>query len=246
MSRIIKAQKQDDHSELRQHLFPRLENEDSLDEALTKKQNNNFKPAFVQAITDSQKGTFERFVDGNEDAPESDEDEVNLEEQHANELKEEFLKGFAEGENSGMLSEKQRVEPAIAALKTSVEELRKCRESMAKQFEKACVELAIAIAEKIVCHEVAINRETIVDVLRNALEQVGGSEILEIRLNPSDLQVIQNASRSLRDLKGENASLEGDNAVNSGGCLIKTDFGCVDATIDHQLEAVTEALREKF
>ena len=246
MSRIIKAQEQNDDSELRKHPFPRLENEDYLDEALTKRQNDNFRPAFAQPITDSQEGTFERFFDGNEDAPKSNESEVDLEERHANELKEEFLKGFAEGENSGMLSEKQRVDPALEALKTTVEELRNYRESIVKQFEKACVELAVAIAEKIVCHEVSINRETIVDVLKNALKQVGGSEILEIRFNPSDLQVIQNADRSLRDLNGENASLERDDAVHSGGCLIKTDFGCVDATIDHQLEAVTEALREKF
>ncbi len=246
MSRIIKARVPGDGIELSQHSFPRLEKIDGRDGALTKTQDHDFKPAFAQVITGSREGAFDRLFDGNEDAPEPDEPGVNLEEQHANELREEFLKGFAEGESSGILSEKQRIDPAVNALERSVEELGNLRKSMVKQFEKECVELAIAIAEKIVHHEVSVNKETVVHVLKNAVTQICGSGILEIRVNPADLEVIQNAGLSLEDLKTESTSLEADNAVHSGGCIIKTDFGCVDATIDHQLEAVIEALREKF
>ncbi len=245
MSRIIKAQESADENGCGLHLFPQLADMESSTELLKKEKLNDFIPVCPQDVQDSGKGQFGASFQESKEAPASDPTEEDLAENHANELKESFSKGFVEGENSGILSERHRVEPALEMLQAAVLELRKCRELLIADFEKSSVELAIAIAEKIVCHEVSINQETVVDVLKRAATQTGGNEILKIRINPSELQCIEEAGLSLSDLTSENATLEGDSAVPSGGCVIETDFGCVDATISHQFEAVAEALREK-
>ncbi len=246
MSRIVKTQDSVDEDRCRPHLFPQLAGEESENVPLSKEKCDNFVPGCTQVLEDPKKGEFAAFFQENKGESVSGQREADLAEKHADELKESFTKGYIEGENSGILSERQRLEPALEALQASAEELRKCGRSLIAHFEKASVELAIAIAGKIVCHEVSINKMTIVDVLKKATKETDGNEILKIRINPSDLQFIEEAGFSLSDLRAENATLEGDSAVPSGGCVIQTDFGCVDSIMDHQLEAVAEALREKF
>jgi flagellar assembly protein FliH len=256
LSRIIKARESDDENGFRPHLFPQLVDGESAKEPFRKEKHDEFMPVCPQTPQDSKKGQFDALFpedsgpseSGPEDSgpSESGPSEADLAEIHANELKESFSKGFVEGENSGILSERKRLEPSLETLQASAEELRKCRESLIAHFEKASVELAIAIAEKIVCHEVSVNKKTIVDVLKKAVKETDGGEILKIKINPSDLQFIEELGFSLSDLKAEDATFEGDSAVPSGGCVIQTDFGCVDSIIAHQLEAVAEALRDKF
>jgi flagellar biosynthesis/type III secretory pathway protein FliH len=246
LSRIIKAPESIDENSCAPHLFPQLVDGESAKELLPGDKHNDFRPVCPQAANNSNKGRFDVLFQENEGPSASDQSEADLAEIHANELKESFSKGFIEGENSGILTERQRIEPALEALQASTEELKKCQTSLIAHFERASVELAIAIAEKIVCHEVSVNQKTIVDVLKKAANETDKSEILTIRINPSDLQFIEEAGCSLSDLRAENATLEGDSAVPSGGCVIQTDFGCVDSIIDHQLEAVAEALRDKF
>jgi len=245
LSRIIKAQESADENGCRLHLFPQLVDMEPSTELLPKKKCHDFIPVCPQDFQDSEKGGFDASFQEDKESSASDQTEADLAEEHANEVKESFSKGFVEGENSGILSERQRAEPALDMLQAAAVELQKCRESLIADFEKASVELAIAIAEKIVCHEVSINQKTVVDVLKKAANQTEGNEILKIRINPSELQFVEDAGLSPSDLTSENATLEGDSAVPSGGCVLETDFGCVDATLSHQLEAVAEALREK-
>ncbi len=245
LSRIFKAQEPLDDG-CGHHPFPQLGDEESLEKALRKANGDDFLPVCPGAAKDSKGGEFEQSFQRSGGAPESGESEVDLEQEHANALKEAFSKGFVEGENSGSLSERQRIEPALEALNASVGDLQRYRDSLSAHFEKASVELAIAIAQKIVCHEVSINKQTIVDVLKKAAKETGGSEILKIRINPSDLQVLQEEGLSPSDLNALDATLEGDSALSSGSCVIETDFGCVDATIEHQLETLEEAFRERF
>lgn len=246
MSRIIKARESVNENGCRPHLFPQLVDGESAKASLRKEKHDDFMPVCPETLQNSKKGRFDALFQEDRGPSKSGPSEADLAEIHAGELKESFSKGFVEGENSGILSERQRIEPALAALQASAEELRKCRESLIAHFEKASVELAIAIAGKIVCHEVSVNKKTIVDVLKKAVKETDGGEILKIKINPSDLQFIEELGFSLSDLKAEDATFEGDSAVPSGGCLIQTDFGCVDSIIAHQLEAVAEALREKF
>ncbi len=245
MSRIIKTQKSGHEDDCKRHLFPRLENGRLL-EAPISRENGNFRPICSEAADELGEEGFERLFKTDGDLVGGIGNPPDLEGKHADELKEEFSKGFVEGENSGVLSERQRVDPAIRALEASVLELQECRKSLVKHFEKASVELAIAIAEKIVCHEVSTNKQTLIDVLKAAVDQAGRNEVLEIRLNPADFELLEDAGFSPSKLNAENASIEEDNAVSCGGCVLKTDFGSVDAMIEHQLEAVSEALREKL
>ena len=246
LSKIIKVRDSLDEEHCRPHCFPRLQEGEAEEDTPVEQKIKKFNPIYPKEPQVAAVEGFEAlFQKEEEEVAEPHQDEPDLAEKHAEELKESFSKGFVEGEKSGSLSERQRVEPALEMLRASAEELRQCRESLIARFEEASVELALAIAEKVVCHEISINKGTVVDVLKRAVKANDGNEILKIKINPSDLQYIQETGLSLSGLNAEHATLEGDDAVQSGGCVIQTDFGYVDAMIDHQLEAIAEALRDQ-
>ncbi len=249
MSRIIKRHNFVNEATCKLHTFPNLGGDGSAEGLSAANGKADFEPICSGARQGLVHGGFEAlFHEKEPSAPlERHDIEAALAEKHAAELEEAYSRGFVDGEKEGILSERKKIEPVFEAFRGAILELGRCREALVSDFEKASVELALAIAGKIVCHEVSMNKETVVDVLKGTMKETGGSEIIKIRINPSDFQTIKDAGLSFPELMVDNTGdgvLESDGHVSSGGCVIETDFGCVDARIEHQLEAVEEALRE--
>lgn len=102
------------------------------------------------------------------------------------------------------------------------------------------VELALAIARRIVRREVALDSELTVAMARVALERLGDSTSVTIRLNPDDYETTAGRREAL--LPGSHVTVVPDTAVSRGGCLVQSDFGYVDASIDAQFQELARAL----
>ena len=107
------------------------------------------------------------------------------------------------------------------------------------------MELALAIARKVVCREIEVDKEVVVCVAREALAKVEGPGRIIIKLNPSDLRYFNETNYQISEMIGniDNVTLESDDSIQSGGCVIDTDLGEIDARIEHQLQAVEESFR---
>jgi flagellar assembly protein FliH len=64
-------------------------------------------------------------------------------------------------------------------------------------------------------------------------------------MNPSDLQLISETKHQFSELIGniDNVTLEAEENIQSGGCVIETNLGEIDARIEKQLQAVEESFR---
>ena len=111
------------------------------------------------------------------------------------------------------------------------------------QIEKEVAELALAIAQKVICREVATDKETVVCVAKEALAKVDDPGNITIKMNPADLQFINETKYQLANLVTDVNSItfEGEESIQSGGCIIETELGEIDARIEKQLEAVKES-----
>lgn len=159
-----------------------------------------------------------------------------------------FLQGFRKGEKAGLKSGMKEFEAVLRDFRQALVQLFKVKEKIHVNMEKESVELALAIARKIVCHEVATNKEVVLSVVREALKKVMGHEKIKIKVNPADFQFIESTKFKLSSLVEdiENAEIEEDEKITSGGCVIETDFGDIDARIDRQLKAVEEAFETEL
>jgi flagellar assembly protein FliH len=159
-----------------------------------------------------------------------------------------YVEGFAQGEKAGMEAGGKRLEPVLNNFREALSELGKVRKEIYLNAEKDIIELAFAIARKIVCNEVTTNKEAVINVIKEALKKVVDHEGIKIKINPSDLQLIKNAKLHISNLFDniESFTLEEDETITNGGCVIETKAGDIDARIDKQLEVLEEAFRAKL
>ena len=78
--------------------------------------------------------------------------------------------------------------------------IQKLRTEIYHTLEKEVVELALAIARKVVCREVKTNQDVVVCVAKEALSRVEAPGEIIIRLNPSDLQFIKKTKYQIYSL----------------------------------------------
>jgi flagellar biosynthesis/type III secretory pathway protein FliH len=154
-------------------------------------------------------------------------------------------KGCADGERAGFEQASKKQEPLWESLREALLQLKNLRGETYHNIEKEVVELALAIARKVVCREIEMDREVVVCVAREALARIEDPGKIKIKMNPHDLQFINETRNKLSDLIGniDNVSLEADENIQSGGCIIETDLGEIDARIENQIQAVEESFR---
>jgi flagellar biosynthesis/type III secretory pathway protein FliH len=71
---------------------------------------------------------------------------------------------------------------------------------------------------------------------------------IKIKLNPEDLRFINNTKSQLSQFlhNVDNIRFEAADTIQSGGCLIETDGGDIDARIEKQFQAIEETFQTQF
>lgn len=150
-----------------------------------------------------------------------------------------FMKGYAQGERAGAEAAAKRGDATLRRLAQTVEELAGLRTELIHKTERQVVELALAIAGRVLRREVSVDRELLIAMARIALERLGENTSATIRLNPDDYAFI-GAKTQVGD--SSLVRVVADPLVSSGGCLVQSDFGLIDAGIDAQLGEMAAAL----
>jgi flagellar biosynthesis/type III secretory pathway protein FliH len=154
-----------------------------------------------------------------------------------------YAKGFARGEKAGIESGNEKIESAVNSIDKGLSELLKVRKDIYLETEQEIVKLAIAIARKIVRNEIRVNKDTVVNVVKEALKKVEGSERVKVKLSIKDFQFIKSEKPAIIDkiTNIENVGFEMDESIPDGGCIMETEYGDIDARIEKQFQAVEEA-----
>ena len=156
-----------------------------------------------------------------------------------------LARGQSEGEKIGAALAASKIEPLLKSLQSGVMQLKNIRQETYRHIELEVVDLALAIARQVVCREIEMDKEVVICVAREALSKVEDAARINIKMSPSDLQFINETKYQLSDLidKIDNITLEAEESVESGGCIIETNLGEIDARIEKQLQAVEESFR---
>jgi flagellar assembly protein FliH len=151
-----------------------------------------------------------------------------------------FAKGFAQGERAGLEAAGQRGEAMLTRLMETLEELAALRAQMIHQTERQMVQLALAIARRVIQREVSLDQDLLVAMARVALDRLGESARITVRLNPEDFDVT-GAARAAQ-LEGSHVTIVADARISRGGCRVESDLGVLDAGVDAQLHEIARAL----
>jgi flagellar assembly protein FliH len=142
----------------------------------------------------------------------------------------------------------QKLDSLLTGIHKLIGELGDLHRKTCRDVESDLVQLALAVARKIVGREVSIGPEAVTRIIRQALDRVEHSGRIIIKLNPADLDLLADIKpKCLSGLpEAGRAAFEADASISRGGCLVETDGGEVDARIEHQFKVVEEAFRAEF
>ena len=151
-----------------------------------------------------------------------------------------FAKGYEQGERAGAEAAAQRGEAILRRLTQTVEELTTLRAEMIHQTERQMVQLALAIARRIVHREVSLDQDLLVAMARVALDRLGDSAQVTVRLNPEEFEAT--GAARVAQLGAAHVTVEADPRVPRGGCRVESSLGTLDAGVDAQLQEIAYAL----
>ena len=153
--------------------------------------------------------------------------------------------GYEQGERAGSEAARSRLEPVLKSLNQMLAEVEALQRRECRHFEKELVDLALAVARKIVGREVAVNPEALAGMLRDALSRIEHAGSLSIRVNPDDLQRLADVQPRLLAGLADPARVrfEADPAISAGGCFIESETGDIDARIEQRFRVVEDAFR---
>lgn len=134
-------------------------------------------------------------------------------------------------------------EAALAEFTELIVEARARRDDALFEVEREVLRLSVRIAEKIIGREIKLDKETLADIVAAALLHARQHQTLAVRVNPADLPLVQ-AHRDRFDAltRARFVDFVPDPRVGAGGCVIESEAGTIDATIDTQLRVLERAL----
>jgi flagellar assembly protein FliH len=125
----------------------------------------------------------------------------------------------------------------VDALTAAVE---RCCADLASRYDVLAdhaLELALALAEEVVQHELVVADEPGLDALRRALRPVEHRVAVTVRLHPDDRATLDPAA-----LDGSPVTVVDDPTLERGDAIAETEHGVVDARIASALARVREVL----
>jgi flagellar assembly protein FliH len=173
-----------------------------------------------------------------------DPDSVVLSEEELNrQMREAFEKGLVEGKN---LAERGLFN-VFKALRTASETIHTLREKVLRESEDELLKLIMMVARKVILREVSQNRDILSAVVQNAISGLSERDEITIRLNPDDYALVTSGREDIlsKELASERLHLKPDTTVLSGCCLIDTEMGTINASIDAQLDEIFRRLLEE-
>lgn len=119
---------------------------------------------------------------------------------------------------------------------------RKVKE-MQHEMQKMILPLALKAAKKIVGEQLALNSETIVDIVLQALKPVRQNHEVKIYVCKEDVAHLESSKNELKALFDHLRilTIEEREGLTQGSCIIETESGIINATLENQWRALAAA-----
>ena len=152
--------------------------------------------------------------------------------------------GFEQGQAAGYAEAERHTSHQLAQLSALIANIHENHATFFRGAERQVVDLALQIAAKVVEREVENMPDLAVNVIRSALDEMDARTAVRVRVNPADYEVLQRRWQSVvpSAVPADRIELQPDEKVQSGGGVIETTHGQVDAQLDTKLAQLGNAL----
>lgn len=155
-----------------------------------------------------------------------------------------YDKGHREGERTGFEKSAQAAKQIYDQMAVSIAEFVTLRRRIRQEAEQDIVNLALAIAKKILHRELSIDPHALSGVVKAALERIAIREVQCIRMHPLEVEILRNSLIAA----GLPPSIEiiADGSLEKGAIRLDTVRGELDAGVGTQLQEIERGFADRL
>lgn len=113
-----------------------------------------------------------------------------------------------------------------------------------RDAESDLLDMAFGLAGRIVGASLELEPDLMRILVRDVVERARGRRRVELRVHPADAPTLVADRDALVDtLGGAVLSIEADDSLSRGSCVLRTDAGDVDARLETRLDAIRASIR---
>ncbi len=134
----------------------------------------------------------------------------------------------------------------IKNIKNAIVEFLKAKQDVFEYIAPDILEISVDIAGKIVKKEINQDPQIILNNILDVLKTISKDESkITIKLNPQQADTVKSALPEILNETGIDARIiiMPDSSIDIGSCIVTTNNGIVDATVETQLEIIKEAFK---
>jgi len=158
-----------------------------------------------------------------------------------------YDRGYKKAEEDVWQSHKKAQEEFYLSTGKVLSRIKEIREKTYNETENEIVDLAVHIAEKLVCRQLELNPETIVDIAKAACIQAKECELVIIYVQPDQIESLKARQDEIASQLYKTKRLEiiADPNIQCGGCRVETEQGYIDATITTMINQLNTVIKEE-
>ena len=169
------------------------------------------------------------------------------------ELQEEAYKqayqlGLEEGREKAYQESSEEYAMRLGTLEKLILSIENLKPELIAFNEAHIMRLTYVMAKKIAMGEISEHKELILSVVNKAIDAAQSDENITVRVSVDDLQFIdgmrEKLGKEFDSLK--RAKFESSDSITSGGCIVETNYGDVDATVEQRVDKLWESLVGKI
>jgi flagellar biosynthesis/type III secretory pathway protein FliH len=152
--------------------------------------------------------------------------------------------GFEQGEAAGHAAAEHSMLDSVTRLMGLASHVHENHAIYFRAAEREVVDLALQIAQKVVEREVENMPDLALSVIRAALEEMDARTAVRVRVSPDDEELLRRLWSQVvpPGIGADKIELLKDERVKSGGAVIETTHGEVDAQLESKLAQLGNAL----
>jgi len=128
-----------------------------------------------------------------------------------------------------------------AAISDAIESLDQARRDLLYGTEPRLIELAVLIARRVIARELRTQPELVADLVREGIDALASRDKVRIQLGTGFALMAVMIQEQLAT-RGIDVELSVSQALSEHGCVVETDIGRVDESIESRIAAVLEAI----
>jgi flagellar assembly protein FliH len=152
--------------------------------------------------------------------------------------------GLDEGKKTAFEKASTEIEQRLGELDQLLATIRNLKTELIGHNESSLIGLMFQMASRLAMTELDQNNQAVVEVLRQAVHLAQDEERIHVQVAPSQFEFLEEikkqTSRELDFLKV--MTFDPRPGIRSGGCVIETNYGEIDARVEQRLEQLWAAI----